>query len=335
VDVLACPDGQVFDEAVTAGNPPSTRGVSVCVAAAEDPKPSIPRYTQDFPLFTIAPSAPKAVALRGAMYSLQGQKSSFPGWPNQDTPMILTLSSGMLLAGVFDGHGRFGHLVSQRVRHLVQVHSQHLTALSQPQLPQAFSWLFKYIQDTLQREGMAQFSGTTATLALVDCVRGTATVAHVGDSTLMISRNGEIDFVSTDHKVDDDVERRVVACGGEVRTQTVSNVTARRVFARGQPLPGLAMARALGDVEAHNLGVHCEPQIVTIPIMAGSTIVIASDGLWDELPHTQVAQHVASTPGRDATNELARSLVVDARRQYHDRPNIDDITAVVVQATEW
>jgi serine/threonine protein phosphatase PrpC len=139
-----------------------------------------------------------------------------------------------------------------------------------------------------------------------------------------------------EHRVDKFAEQRVLAHGGEVRVGKVGDVETRRIFARGSNFPGLAMARCLGDQEAQRLGASCEPEFTFLPFDSRNTLVVASDGVWDMLSPSETAVRLARAPGRgvgkERAGELACAIVCDARKLYPMNGDIDDITAVVVQA---
>jgi serine/threonine protein phosphatase PrpC len=242
-----------------------------------------------------------------------------------------------MLIAVFDGHGREGHLAAARVRTVVMHWVPRLTALaSQPELLQEpLETLFAEAHETLEREGLAHYAGTTATVAVVDLNGGMATVAHVGDSTLVVMSDSKVDAATVDHRVDRFVERRVLAHGGEVRTSGSDSV--RRIYAPGSDFPGLSMARALGDSEAQCLGARCQPEISHLRFRSGSTLVVASDGVWDVVPAADAATQLAQIGGQQGfavqnAGTLAQALVAEARRRYADGGDVDDITAVVVRA---
>ena len=67
-------------------------------------------------------------------------------------------------------------------------------------------------------------AGTTAACALIDASKKTATLAHVGDSGILLVQDGVVVHASSDHKFDPDSERRINASGGEVRFQDYSGV---------------------------------------------------------------------------------------------------------------
>eukprot|EP00446_Apocalathium_sp_SHHI-4_P049213 CAMPEP_0177395396 /NCGR_PEP_ID=MMETSP0368-20130122/56125_1 /TAXON_ID=447022 ORGANISM="Scrippsiella hangoei-like, Strain SHHI-4" /NCGR_SAMPLE_ID=MMETSP0368 /ASSEMBLY_ACC=CAM_ASM_000363 /LENGTH=202 /DNA_ID=CAMNT_0018861969 /DNA_START=67 /DNA_END=675 /DNA_ORIENTATION=- len=118
----------------------------------------------------------------------------------------------------------------------------------------------------------------------------------------------------------------------DVRERMVSGVVARRVFIPGQELPGLAMSRSLGDVQAHNLGVSAEPSIHEgIPMASGSILIVGSDGIWDKVPALEAIALVAAEVAGGSVEFAAAALVSEARARWLlDGGDVDDASAVVV-----
>lgn len=262
--------------------------------------------------------------------SLQGSKSYLPGCPNQDSYLIRHISQDVLLVGVFDGHGREGQHISQIASDVFDEHAPELLNVPFARLGEEFERLFALAHQAVDLSGLATWSGTTATLALIDSESRTACIAHVGDSTLMISGNGLIEFLSRDHRIDEEVEQRIRSSGGEVRQATVSGVPARRIYIPGKGLPGLAMARALGDLQAQAIGVQSRPEVKLVPFAPGSTLVVCSDGVWDRVPPPEVADYLRTARPRRVSSALASGLVAKARERWPGPDDIDDITAIIV-----
>ena len=66
-----------------------------------------------------------------------------------------------------------------------------------------------------------------------------------------------------------------------------------RIYNKRKTGPGLAMSRSLGDYFAHTLGCSCEPEITQNVLKQNDKIIIiASDGVWEILSNTQVANIV-------------------------------------------
>jgi len=267
-------------------------------------------------------------------YTVWGEKPSWPKqWVSQDAHLVTALPGDRLLVAVFDGHGEQGHHIAAQVKRVFE--QQAVGIADDPAGPvSGFHRVFTMCQGMLaQQEELCRLSGTTATVALIDMAQQKVTTAHVGDSTVVITRNGLVVFATQDHKLDAEAERRIVAHGGVVRAVTVrggDGGVVRRVFAKNRSFPGLAMARALGDLEANRLGVLAEPEVITgLSFTSQDSLLVASDGLWDMLPREVVAAGIVSqTADPDA---VARSLVLDARSCYPPGADVDDITAVLVQ----
>jgi len=266
-------------------------------------------------------------------YTVWGEKPSWPKqWVSQDAHLVTSLPGNRLLVAVFDGHGEQGHHIAAQVKRVFE--QQAVGLADDPAGPvSGFHRVFAMCQVMLaQQEELCRLSGTTATVALIDLAQQKVTTAHVGDSTVIIMRNGVVVFATQDHKLDMEAERRVMAHGGVVRAVSVrgGHGSVRRVFAKNRNYPGLAMARALGDLEANRLGVLAEPEVITgLSFTSQDSLLVASDGLWDMLPREVVAAGIVSqTTDPDA---VVRSLVLDARSCYPVGTDVDDITAVLVQ----
>jgi len=278
-------------------------------------------------------SAPGPCRLVTGTYTVWGEKPSWPKqWVSQDAHLVTALPGDRLLVAVFDGHGEQGHHIAAQVKRVFE--QQAAGIADDPAGPvSGFHRVFAMCQGMLaQQEELCRLSGTTATVALIDLAQQKVTTAHVGDSTVIITRNGVVVFATQDHKLDMEAERRIVAHGGVVRAVPVrgGDGSVRRVFAKNRNYPGLAMARALGDLEANRLGVLAEPEVITgLSFTSQDSLLVASDGLWDMLPREVVAAGIVLQTADPDT--VARSLVLDARSCYPVGTDVDDITAVLVQ----
>jgi len=292
-------------------------------------------FDRDLKINTPAPLVvPK---LRVGSHTEAGQKHGRPEWANQDACLVVPLGPSRLLVGIFDGHGEHGGTIAKGVRDLVAQLAPKLFAEDlEPAgdaLPDVLRRLFNVAHHGVADGGFADFSGTTGTLAIVDAVTGVVTCAHVGDSRLVIAADSmHIRFESPNHELLGDELRRVLIASGEVRERMVSGVVARRVFIPGQELPGLAMSRSLGDVQAHNLGVSADPSIHEgIPMASGSILIVGSDGIWDKVPALEAIALVAAEVAGGSVEFAAAALVSEARARWLlDGGDVDDASAVVV-----
>jgi len=122
------------------------------------------------------------------------------------------------------------------------------------------------------------------------------------------------------------------AAGGEVRHLTSCGISAHRVFQKGQAYPGLAMARAIGDLCAQTLGVTWDPEVQTgIDFSEEDTLIVASDGVWEKFEEDAVARCISEAADEKAA---AVSLVQRSRALWPQAGDIDDITAVVVRPSQ-
>lgn len=262
-----------------------------------------------------------ARTLQVGTHTIVGRKPEIPTWTNQDALLTMDLPGGRLLACVFDGHGEQGHRASARARELFESLAPSLLVPGCGS--DQFRQLFLTVHASLTQEPWCRVAGTTAACALIDASKKTATLAHVGDSGILLVQDGVVVHASSDHKFDPDSERRINASGGEVRFQEGG----RRVFVRGSPRPGLACSRSLGDTLLSQVGVIAEPDVTQpLPFLPGSSIIIASDGVWDMVPPNVAAQVSCSADAQS----FATSLAKVARTKWQVHPASDDITAVVV-----
>jgi len=247
---------------------------------------------------------------------------------NQDAQLAMQLPGDRLLVGVFDGHGEHGHRASGCAKAVMsQLAPGFLGGLSAgaAQLKR----LFAQVASEFQSQEIFQHSGTTATVALIDPVAGCVSVAHVGDSTFALYNNGQLSFQTNDHRIDAAAEQRIRAHGGGIQ---VVGGTNKRVYVpnntRGYAV-GLSLDRSLGDLDLGQAGVIAEPEVsANLPFHPGTTLIIASDGVWDVLPKALAVQTVQMPD----IEESAHNLVDHARSRWSaGQGQIDDITAVVVK----
>mmetsp|Transcript_76101 Transcript_76101/g.134383 ORF Transcript_76101/g.134383 Transcript_76101/m.134383 type:complete len:511 (-) Transcript_76101:4-1536(-) len=227
----------------------------------------------------------------GIGYScLKGLK---PDLPNQDSFVCMKLQGVLALYGVFDGHGREGHCVSEFVKDVFpRVLMKQSCLMSNPS--KALESTFAQTQELIQKadsEGKmdAKRSGTTATVVFHHVQQRVMYIAHVGDSSCVLAKRVETptaneippssgsddsndgsrsnaspvfeaEALTEDHKPQlPEEQARIEASGGQVRFDGVCN---HRVYVRGQRYPGLNMSRSLGDLLGWRYaGLSCQPSI--------------------------------------------------------------------------
>ena len=260
--------------------------------------------------------------------SKKGYAPYNPKKANQDA-MVMTedAATQSLLLCVMDGHGEFGDKVSQDLKaSWPGMLFKHPKFADDATVPEALSETILQAEAKMLKkmQGNADFSGTT----FVACViRGTTLwSANVGDSRITcgerkpdgsgyVARN-----ITDDHKPDSPGEKeRILAKGGRVfAVQYDDGIDGpQRVWLGNMDIPGLAMARSLGDTIAHSAGVISEPEIrvETIDPEKMAFLVVASDGLWEFMTDQDVVDQVAAGQGK-APQQLVGELVETANQLW-------------------
>ena len=113
--------------------------------------------------------------------------------------------------------------------------------------------------------------GSTAVVAVVrrEINHNVLYVANTGDSRAVISKNGQAERLSKDHKASDPAEiERVKSVGGKIMDNRVAG--------------GLAITRAIGYFAYKSFGVTCQPYVVRHVLRPfDKYLILASDGVWD------------------------------------------------------
>jgi serine/threonine protein phosphatase PrpC len=129
-------------------------------------------------------------------------------------------------------------------------------------------------------------------------------VAHVGDSRLYRLREGELQALTRDHSVTEELRAAGLAPPP-----------------RGQSAFGHIITRALGTDRA-------EPTVQRLELRPGDVFLLCSDGLYEPLGPEKIAEALA----RPSLKEACDLLVTGA----FDAGGRDNITAVVVRvAAPW
>jgi protein phosphatase PTC1 len=142
----------------------------------------------------------------------------------------------------------------------------------------------------------SEHTGSTACVAVVrrEINHNVLYVANVGDTRAVLSKNGQAQRLSVDHKATDPTEiERVKSLGGSIIDNRVAG--------------GLAITRALGDHAFKTFGVTGQPYIVRHVLRPfDKYLIIATDGIWDT-----VSDEMAVAECKDDLNtkQIAQNLV--------------------------
>lgn len=285
-------------------------------------------------------------SLSNAGYGPEGGKKT-----NQDAFVtIMEFGDATTSAfGVFDGHGQVGHVVSAFVKKKWPENMDKTLLKAETQNPGDGEAIRKMLEKSFtetnkqlekDRQIDSSLSGTTATGGVVYGPPGRrhVAIANAGDSRAIIAteRDGQLVCtpLSDDQKPDrPDERKRIEQCGGRVEPlfdEDGEAIGPARVWLPNMMMPGLAMARSIGDDVAATVGVHAFPEVHIHKLSPNDKfMVLASDGVWEFLESEQVIKIVEECNG----NEVAAAKAV-CDKSYElwrqEEEVVDDITAVVV-----
>ena len=141
--------------------------------------------------------------------------------------------------------------------------------------------------------------------------------------------------LSEDQKPDTPAEkRRINSKGGHVSPPEVEWGGPARVWLdSNMTLPGLAMARSIGDHLVKTVGVIAEPEVVQYEVVGDDLyFVMASDGVWEFIESQPCVDLVSSFIDGSATEACTKLIETAAAKWRQEEGDYrDDITALVVK----
>jgi serine/threonine protein phosphatase PrpC len=199
------------------------------------------------------------------------KKGLKPVSPNQDSFLLLQIDGGIGIYGVFDGHGRCGHDVSNFCKDMLPKFIVSHAGFRNADMTETLTFAFHETQKLLEHQTKlgvfnASTSGTTGTVVVFK-PPNQVWVAHVGDSRCVLGVRDNVTGktkaveVTGDHKPELSEEfARIISSGGAVIKPPMD--MNHRVYVKGQKYPGLAMSRSLGDLVGYkHAGISCTPDI--------------------------------------------------------------------------
>jgi len=265
------------------------------------------------------------------------KKGLKPDPQNQDDFSVV-LDNCFQFLGVYDGHGSFGHEVSNYIHSLIPRYFIS-NEKSKTEPLELFNEVFPRVDNELKElcnqedsEFDCVFSGSTATTAFI--YQKKLYIGHVGDSraVLGVKEGSELKAlrVSEDHKPTLQGEKtRIEKAGGEVKR--LPEDIPYRVFMKGKDYPGLSTSRAFGDLSAHSVGVTSEPQTLEINLdESHKYLVLCSDGVTEFIEDEEMITIVRKY-GKRVKSAADKLASVAWRRWIQNEDDVvDDITAIVV-----
>lgn len=259
----------------------------------------------------------------------------------------------LFLYGVCDGHGFYGHLVSEYIKNnlpIILYNNLCLNMEKDTNINVNNGLLYKSIKDSfLQTENKLinnskinlDFSGSTCIAILFN--NNEIIVANVGDSRAIkgqyISKKEKWTFeiLNNEHKPENKEEYiRIKKCHGLIHpfvNEKNEFIGPQRVWIKNNKnIPGLAMSRSFGDKIFTSVGVISTPDILFFKHKSNDKfIVIASDGLWMYVSNQEVVEIVGKyyeTLNCDKAIEELYLLAKSRFEEYEDY--IDDISIIIL-----
>ncbi|KAK8597542.1 hypothetical protein V6N13_094946 [Hibiscus sabdariffa] len=276
----------------------------------------------------------------GSLYSKQGSKGL-----NQDAAILFQDYGieGGAFCGVFDGHGKNGHAVSNMVRNrlssLLLSQKIALAKLKTAAENDFLAWEeacvggFKVMDKEIKLQENLDCSASGTTAVVVVRQGEDLVIANLGDSRAVLGTMTENGIkavqLTTDLKPGLPSEsERIRNCRGRVLALR-QEPHIQRVWLPHEDSPGLAMSRAFGDFRLKDHGIIAVPDVSHHHLTPNDHfIVLASDGVWDVLNNDQVASIVMEA---ESELEAARTVVEAATASWKKKfpsSKVDDCTAV-------
>ena len=292
-----------------------------------------------------------------------GQKTLNELKTNQDNYMTLTSIFNVQyfdVIGVFDGHGREGHLVSEYIKKYFtdyfadkkrffgkkdpslllcpnpQFIYKHLTSNNNKTIIHCFDNLEKDIEHSKIE---TEFSGATCDL-IIRIVRKLL-ILNIGDSrSILVYKNKSKEYITEQLTVDhnpmvNEEKERIIAKNGEIypyaEDMNSNSNPPLRIWVSGENYPGIAISRSIGDVIAKKIGVIHTPEIRERLLKGNECFLItASDGVWEYLDNEMVKDIVLPFYISGNYKGAACALVNEAMKMWSEHgEKRDDITCVI------
>jgi len=225
--------------------------------------------------------------------------------------------------GVYDGHYLPVKFFEDQtypdkmvVAHLVEKFREAVKAGQD--YKQAFEASFAAVDKMISDQG---FGGSTASVLLIE--GRDAWVANVGDSYVYIfSKDKDPELVSADHNINYNTQERTDAMkrGADYDDETG--------YIYSEDRHGMQLSRSLGD---RNMGdiVISKPDVNKIKISDNDEwIVVASDGLWEELGAVGVMEILDSSQNAEEAQEKLIEKIKTIERKYYDEALGEDVTEI-------
>ena len=268
---------------------------------------------------------------------------------NQDRDFIFhNFVSGFdnIFMGVCDGHGYFGHEISEFIKENLPIDLNHKIKskkldLNKDNLSQVLIETFLMENNFLKNNKQidSDLSGSTCVSVIYTPYK--LTITNLGDSRCVLGKkvNNEWKYenLSRDHKPNVKEEAdRIKNAGGRIRQmidEDGSFVGPLRVYMKDKDIPGLAMTRSFGDNYASMVGTISVPEITEhILSKEDMFLILASDGLFEFISTEEAGNIVKSYYEKNDIVGCCEFLYKESYRKWiiEEEDTVDDITIILV-----
>ena len=251
-----------------------------------------------------------------------------------------------IFMGVLDGHGYFGHEVSEYIREnlpmdLNRVLKTKKINLLKDDISQIIKQTFEMENNSLLRNKQIDSNLSGSTCVSVIYTPEKLIIANLGDSRCVLGKkiNNEwkAENLTRDHKpnIPEEAER-IKSYGGRIRPMKDEDgnfVGPLRVYMKEKDIPGLAMTRSFGDYYASTAGTICIPEVTEYKFMPEDKfLVLASDGLFEFIDSEEVVSIVSGYYAKNDIVGCSEFLYKESYRKWisEEEDTVDDITIIIV-----
>ncbi|EEA07542.1 protein phosphatase 2C domain-containing protein [Cryptosporidium muris RN66] len=280
---------------------------------------------------------------------VEGRRTS-KAMPNQDDFSILKLNNNTTILAVFDGHGRYGHIVASLVRQKIcrglkklfevsgttDMHmnaSYNIQMVSFDRLKGVYD-LFDQVQTSLEKEGQFGSSGTSVTVAVIHNDRLLMIQLGSSGGLILNSDTGQILYKTKVHTLDNTQERsRIITKDVIVNEKGRFELLNHLHNSNNSSLSlktSYSLTRSLGDTDGRSLGILNRPDIweTKVSHKGNVIVIIATDGFWEY--SEKINTNFAKLTNQDELESITMKCQ-DCWMKMSGNTSVDDITIITIQ----
>ena len=268
---------------------------------------------------------------------------------NQDNLLIqykLLKKGNFSVFAVFDGHGKYGHLVSKYLRNSFENFFNELSKKKQKtdNLEKEIYFklkninylnsIFTKIDENLKKEN-PNLNNSGSTSLIIIYINQKILCLNIGDSrSIYITKNNKPIQISEDHKPNLKKEKeRIIKNGGEIFQNPNNKNAPFRIWNKNKSNYGLAISRSFGDFDVKQIGVICLPDLFEIDIFYSNVkvVILATDGLWEFFTNEDITKICTPFIINNDCDGCCSKLINEAVSMWEKWDYYcDDITVIVI-----